>query len=608
MRRVIGIDFGTSTTYMNVKRYNVRSVSVTGPDGAVRETEAFEPAEDRFSFLPVMFNFGESVGRVASIIRRNADGSFDYGEKSAERLEGSEVYTEFKMLLESEDPETAELARELVRQFFRFLFESYQQQANSLGQPDDEVQTRISYPVKWKPETAAFMIETAREAGFPNVEGSDEASAALITAICRKLSTEDGVSKLLTASQSGYLLLVDMGAGTTDLVVCKYHLPSDGASGPDAFKLEMVKSWPDRDGPTFGGREIDVKLEGYVEEYLNRALIPALIPMAHGIAAMPGQAKLWKERNVSANLSAKKPITSCGYISGYSAMLSEPFPAFDCEGFETLIREPLNDFVQLLQGCLDASAAADPDFAENGADLVILTGGHSAWYFTREILCGSMADRLPHGTLRKVREEKQRIISLPNPQSTVALGLVYAPLLSNLKIDPTDEPLRPWMDYLPDPIPWDDSGIPKPPLYDNELVYREVEAFTQSYRFEIDPPGAALLSVRGSNPAKDELFRAKSFFRTVGNPPICLCGTLNLESNNGFAVCREGVYCEKWYSTRCVDWARFVIGHLSSGSGSIKIDSVSIPVGPHTFRPCLAYFQALQEHLQGCFLSGAGNP
>ena len=57
MQRVIGIDFGTSTTYMSVKRYNGSQ-----PDG------------DKFSYMPVMFNYGESSGYVASIVRENARG------------------------------------------------------------------------------------------------------------------------------------------------------------------------------------------------------------------------------------------------------------------------------------------------------------------------------------------------------------------------------------------------------------------------------------------------------------------------------------------------------------------------------------------------------
>lgn len=55
--------------------------------------------EDKFSYMPVEFNYGEFNGFVASIARENADGSFDFGAKAAEPMEGACVYTEVKMRL-----------------------------------------------------------------------------------------------------------------------------------------------------------------------------------------------------------------------------------------------------------------------------------------------------------------------------------------------------------------------------------------------------------------------------------------------------------------------------------------------------------------------------
>ena len=144
MRRVIGIDFGTSTTYMNVKRYDGDQ-----PDG------------DRFTYIPVVFNYGESSGYVASIIRENADGSFDFGEKASEPLEGAKIYTEIKMRLESQDEAERFEARRVTREFFKFLYLQYAQQLQNLGGTEDEEETVVSYPVKWRRETANFMLEAA---------------------------------------------------------------------------------------------------------------------------------------------------------------------------------------------------------------------------------------------------------------------------------------------------------------------------------------------------------------------------------------------------------------------------------------------------------------
>ena len=402
MQRVIGIDFGTSTTYMSVKRYNGSQ-----PDG------------DKFSYMPVMFNYGESSGYVASIVRENADGSFDFGEKAAEQLEGAKIYTEIKMLLESADEEKRQTARRITGEFFKFLYETYTQQATNLGGADDTEETVISYPVKWQKETADFMLDAARAAGFQNVRGMDEATAAVSTVLCH-----DTGKGLLYADKPGYLMLIDMGAGTTDLVVCKYAARTGGG-----IDVELVTSWPQSaDEPTFGGREIDAALEGYVEDYLTKSLNPALAPMAHNFATIPGQAKKWKELNVSVNLAANKPVTVCGYISAYGPMLSGRFPAFDRKGFEELIRSGLKDYTHLVNDCLAKTAELDSGFAAAGLDLVILTGGHSAWYFAREIVDGTMVGYLDSEALKAVREDKKRVVSLPNPQTTVSLGLVYSKL------------------------------------------------------------------------------------------------------------------------------------------------------------------------------------
>ena len=152
--------------------------------------------------------------------------------------------------------------------------------------------------------------------------------------------------------------------------------------------------------------------------------------MRRVIASAPGQAKMWKERNVSVALGAGKEVNTCVYIGTYRTMgmLNGEFPSFGREKFEAYLEGGLEEYVRLVKGCLDEAARQDESFASEGMDLVILTGGHSAWYFAREILTGAMEGWLEHPALSKVRENPYRVVSLPNPQSTVALGLVYSGL------------------------------------------------------------------------------------------------------------------------------------------------------------------------------------
>ena len=54
-----------------------------------------------------------------------------------------------------------------------------QSEGGYLGELGVQEKTLISYPVKWSEETKKFMIQAAEKAGFPNVEGMDEAQAAV---------------------------------------------------------------------------------------------------------------------------------------------------------------------------------------------------------------------------------------------------------------------------------------------------------------------------------------------------------------------------------------------------------------------------------------------
>lgn len=423
MLRVIGIDFGTSTTYMNVKRY----------DGN-------KPLGDRFTYIPVSFNFGESKGSIETLVRENADGTFDCGGSADEVLEGSTVYRGFKMDLESADEEKRSIARRETERFFEYLHDCYMQQAAVLGDRGDQEETLISYPVKWTAETRDFMVNAAKKAGFPNVRGIDEATAAVFTVLCCQM---DEINKegLLAANRPGYMLLVDMGAGTTDLVVCKYSFAGGGQMNLDSLKTEMVACWPvSSSAPTFGGREIDAVLANYVEDFLENALPDAMKPMAASFANVPGGAKAWKEKNVSVSLSAHKPVTTCSYVANFT--FGKKIPPIDRKLFEEMIAGGLADYSHLIDSCLYHIAEKDPAFLRTGPDLVILTGGHSAWYFAREIIDGRMPGYLENQALLRVRQNPRRVIRLSNPQATVALGLVYSKLPYQINAIAEAQPVR----------------------------------------------------------------------------------------------------------------------------------------------------------------------
>lgn len=542
MQRIIGIDFGTSTTYMNIKRYN-----------------GSQPAEDRFSYIPVVFNYGGSSGMVASIVRQNADGSFDFGEKAEETLQGASIYKEIKMLLESPDEAQRAQARRITEAFFQFLHETYAQQAANLGSKDDEEETIVSYPVKWQPETVDFMLSAARKAGFQNVRGMDEATAAVLALLCQNAN-----SKIIYAGKPGYLMLVDMGAGTTDLVICKYQADAHGE-----IHVELVTSWPRTAGePTFGGREIDGILEQYVEDYLSHALIPAMAPNAHVIATTPGQAKMWKEKNVSVNLCANKPVNTCAYLATYKTMgiLTGEFPAFSRPEFEQIAQSGLRDYVRLLQGCLTDAAEKDPQFAESGLDLAILTGGHSAWYFAQEILDGTMEGYLEHPTLSVIRSQKYRVVRLPNPQTTVSLGLVYSRLPFQLSgaeaqaAEHTDEKAPEPTDEVTPPAPEPDDSDPVRLPANGEYVWdARLVPLLRQYMHE----HASEISVYLRNSGSTEL-RRRLHIPADAEVFLAHDDAMLQSGKAGFAVADTGLYCRQsfYHSTPCVTWQEFLNGNI----------------------------------------------
>jgi hypothetical protein len=80
----------------------------------------------------------------------------------------------------------------------------------------------------------------------------------------------------------------------------------------------------------------------------------------------------------------------------------------------------------------------DAQFDSENLDYVVLTGGHCQWYFTNEILDGSLT-KFGRVDLPKIQCDKTRIIKLSLPQETVALGLVYQKIVIDKKSDAANE-------------------------------------------------------------------------------------------------------------------------------------------------------------------------
>ncbi len=389
--RRIGIDFGTSTTVIRVRRYE---------DGkALGDLNA------------VKFD-GEDT--IPTLIAELLNGNGCYFGKRAENMRHQSrqnrviLHSNLKLKLESPDPAEREAAKRLTAEFLKHLGDAYTHQSSFLGSPDDEEKTFISYPVKWGEETRAFMVKAAKDAGFPNVEGLDEAQACIraVTEYCAKNLEKSGVFR---SGAPCTILLIDMGAGTTDLVLCRYT--------PGTGETVTLSTWPKDGEMLFGGCEVDELLAAYIR---------GSFPEAASVQKLPGgKFKAWKDELVSPMLAKGETVDhfdALDSIAEIMADIGENFdPSFDPINrtkFEEITAAYLSGFPKLVN-----EALADAGLRGESVDLVILTGGHSQWYFVREMLLG----RKPQfGEIRldKIQADPARVVSLGLPQETVAQGLV----------------------------------------------------------------------------------------------------------------------------------------------------------------------------------------
>lgn len=407
LTRYIGIDFGTSTSVVSFKDYR---------DGAPAAAEE-----------PKLVVFEGNHPTVPTLVFTDAEGRRQFGY-AAERQAGRSprsLAANFKMDLVSDDPARRDRAAELLREFFRYLYRTYQAQRVVPPGAELEERTLVSYPAKWPDQVRAVTLQAAREAGFPNVSGMDEPSAALqylLTMEGRQLA-QLVRNEILAENAPLTALLVDMGAGTTDLVLYRF-LPG-AAEGH-----EVLATWPPVNSPlTFGGREVDDRLSRHLRELLTRD--PDFDLRRLEPAWLARQCTPWKELEISPQLAADRAVH--GPPEALILSWNGEFPPLDRTAFGEILADYLPAFPTLVNELLEHAVARGKISGGEEVDLVILTGGHSQWYFVQEILRGLWVPGLPGSPetgsgvrLPKIQAQPERVLTTPLPQQTVARGLALA--------------------------------------------------------------------------------------------------------------------------------------------------------------------------------------
>ena len=386
VERIIGIDFGTSTSVVKIKTYKDN-----------------QPIDSRELADYVRFDNKDSL---PTLVYETNDGRYLVGYEAENAAVKGVLHQNFKLDLINFDRSIREQAVRYTEIFLKHLFDTYNEQKNYFSACDMET-TYISYPAKWSDGLRETMINLVQKVGFKNVKGLDEPTAAIHTVMVQESD------KLVLNDDSAIILMIDMGAGTTDLVLSQYTPNSQQ-------QISIINVWPKADSPClFGGREVDEALCEYVKAYLVNCGLPNTKNFKEKYL---DKCKTWKEASISPVFKDKYGVVRyCGFVDSLTAMLNVDieFPPLSRDSFEDMLKNYLSQFTKMINDCLD-----DAGFSRDDLDYVILTGGHSQWYFANEILDGSLL-KFGRVELPKIQEDKKRVIKLSRPQETVALGLVY---------------------------------------------------------------------------------------------------------------------------------------------------------------------------------------
>ena len=415
--RIIGIDFGTSTTVVRVHNLGSenRIVPLTVNGLTTIPTIAFQQQDS----LEMYYGYNAEGER-----RRNAKGI---------------LYENFKMDLISNDETKRKFAEKLTQGFLRYLYERYQEQQNKgVFDPADEVKVYISHPAKWPSRVRALMKQCVVNAGFcneENVDLKDEPTAAMLAVIHENI-TELKQKGMLNEHQKYKAMMVDMGAGTTDIVLCTYCIENGRVEIRDIF------TFPSTNTPGLcGGREIDEAIISEVEQFVTGMTGGISSPIGGRVVSrLRDSVKTWKEQEISPCLRENKDIPEPEAISSYRANMefygervvnSGDRFSLSRKWFETFTKNHWEQWVNLLNGAFDEVVNVQYKDLEcpkkpEEVELLLITGGHSKWYVVPEFLLGEIEYRaLPTINFEKIRESPFKLVQSNDPQETVAVGLCH---------------------------------------------------------------------------------------------------------------------------------------------------------------------------------------
>lgn len=414
--RIIGIDFGTSTTVVRV--HNV---------GAGNRV------------VPVAINGQGTIPTIAFQPKDSGDVYYGYDAlaKLDSNVEGT-LFKNFKMDLISDDEYKREHAESLIQGFLRYVYDQYQNLVNDdVFDPADETKVYVSHPAKWNSYARTLMKESVEKAGFcikSNITLKDEPTAAILAVIHEKNSELKNMG-MLHEGQKHKTMMIDMGAGTTDIVLCTYRVLKGNLEIDDIF------TYPSINTPGLcGGREIDDAIIAEAERFVNSMQAKPTSSGDKVIQRLRHRVKSWKEKTISRVLLKEVALPEPDEISGFRDTLSEfgvPILneserfSISRKYFEKFTKKHWVQWAELINGAFQEAKGSQyvdlgcPKRPED-VELLIITGGHSQWYIVSEYLLGKKNFAgLPAINFAKIKERQDCLVQSDDPQETVAVGLCH---------------------------------------------------------------------------------------------------------------------------------------------------------------------------------------
>ena len=413
---IVGIDFGTSTTVVRWRKEDSDEIHViNGGDGQskVIDSAIFIPnGNDNWIFGKQALNYEYRQGKIV----RN-----------------------FKMDLIN--PDTNNDARLYIRRFMEYVYSLFIKEIQHEGINYDSIDFHVSYPVKWSKGNKMLMKEIISNVGFGQlgaIIGKTEPEAAAIEMMRIHIPhlTKTGI---IRANFPLNVMMLDMGAGTSDLFIFQLTISSNGEI---IIPEDKIFQYPVSEQPyNCGGREIDELLSRDVLDYLSKGFGNPVNERFFDIK----KAKEWKDSILSDVLMqcdvAEIPshLSPAIELAEQSGQWNKALGKYKMSRnkFENITETHWMNLYRLIENGI-AESKQECKIGAEDIDLIFLTGGHSQWYCVPNLFNGKGINgtigvkSTKHNILNfsKIIDNEWKILRGTNPQEIVARGLCWPNIIN----------------------------------------------------------------------------------------------------------------------------------------------------------------------------------